>query len=202
MLLTLATEHKKCLLLLAEYSHQVLQDFCKLVLDYVRKGPSFKLYSVAAHKLEVTPEDIRDRVESLVYLLAECCKYKLTDKDFTELVASLGFTDEKEAVLSKSYTVLKKELLNALSASSLKLQRYHNLEWRFEVEVAKRSCLDQATPLITLDLALKNIEDSDKVEHVLLQTDPNNLLHLAQELEGAMQVCRGHRIRRYIRTMK
>ncbi|XP_012278719.1 COMM domain-containing protein 2-like isoform X2 [Orussus abietinus] len=127
---------------------------------------------------------------------------QLTDKDFTELVASLGFTDEKEAVLSKSYTVLKKELLNALSASSLKLQRYHNLEWRFEVEVAKRSCLDQATPLITLDLALKNIEDSDKVEHVLLQTDPNNLLHLAQELEGAMQVCRGHRIRRYIRTMK
>jgi CMP-N-acetylneuraminic acid synthetase len=51
--------------------------------------------------------------------------------------------------------------------------------------------------LVTLDFSLKNIASSNEIEHILLQTDPNNLLHLAQELETAVH--EGHS--RYICSM-
>ena len=47
---------------------------------------------------------------------------------------------------------------------------------------------------MTLDFSLQNNSNSDEIEHVLLQTDPNNLLHLAQELETAVREGRSRHI--------
>lgn len=50
---------------------------------------------------------------------------------------ALGFTEEKEAILSKLYSIKKDEILNALEEIGFKLSEYHDMEWRFEVQVTK-----------------------------------------------------------------
>lgn len=54
---------------------------------------------------------------------------------FRETVLELGFLDEHEVLLTKVYTVKREELTNALENLGLKLPQYHNMEWRFEVQV-------------------------------------------------------------------
>ncbi|XP_035734888.1 COMM domain-containing protein 2-like [Vespa mandarinia] len=184
MLLTLRPDHKKHVLFLIEQTPQVLQDFCKLALDYLQKGPNMKLYYAAAQKLEVEVDVIKNSVEGLINLLLESCNHKLSNEDFRDSIIALGFSEENEAILSKLYITKNKEISNILSATGFKIPEYHDLEWRFEVQTASRTLLKQVSPLITLDLTLKNNEN---MEHILLQTDPVNLLHMAQELEEALK---------------
>ncbi|XP_012146798.1 COMM domain-containing protein 2 [Megachile rotundata] len=202
MLLTLKPDHKKHVLLLVEHTSQVLQDFCKLAIDYLQKGPNVKLYNAAAQKLEVEANVIKNSVEGLVNLLLESCKYKLSAEDFRDSVISLGFSEEQEVILSKLYSVKKDEILDTLTNIGFKLPEYHDMEWRFEVQIASRSLLKQVAPLVTLDFSVKNPGKDESIEHVLLQTDPINLLHITQELEEALQEGRSQHIRRLSRVIK
>ncbi|CAK9807518.1 COMM domain-containing protein 2 [Anthophora quadrimaculata] len=202
MLLTLKPEHKKHVLLLTEHTPQVLQDFCKLALDYLQKGPNIKLYNAAAQKLEVDVSVIKNSVEGLVNLLLEGCRYKLSSEDFRDSVISLGFSEQQEVILSKLYNVKKDEISDTLKNVGFKLPEYHDMEWRFEVQVASRTLLKQVAPLITLDLSIKNSDKNENIEHVLLQTDPVNLLHLTQQLEEALAEGRSQHIRRLSRVIK
>ncbi|KAG5309124.1 COMD2 protein, partial [Pseudoatta argentina] len=202
MLLTLKPDHKKHMLFLVEQSSPVLQDFCKLALDYLQKGPNVKVYNAAAQKLNVELDVIKNSVEGLVNLLLESCKYKLSTEDFRDSIVALGFTEDKEAILSKLYSIKKDEVSDALEEIGFKLPRYHDMEWRFEVQTASRSLLKQVAPLISLDLSLKNPDNPEEIEHVLLQTDPTNLLHITQELEEALQESRSQHIRRISRAVK
>lgn len=202
MLLTLKPDHKKHVLFLAEQSLPVLQDFCKLALDYLQKGPNVKVYNAAAQKLNVELDVIKNSVEGLVNLLLESCKHKLSAENFRDSVVALGFTEDKEAILSKLYSIKRDEVSDALEEIGFKLPRYHDMEWRFEVQTASRSLLKQVAPLVTLDLSLKNPDNPEEVEHVLLQTDPTNLLHITQELEEALQESRSQHIRRISKAVK
>lgn len=69
------------------------------------------------------------------------------------------------------------------------------------LQIASRSMLRQVVPLVTLDFSLKNTSNSDEKNHVLLQTDPNNLMHLAQELEVAVHEGRSRHIRNIARIV-
>ncbi|XP_078033320.1 COMM domain-containing protein 2-like [Augochlora pura] len=202
MLLTLKPDHKKHVLLLTDHEPQVLQDFCKLALDYLQKGPNIKLYNAAAQKLEVEVNVIKNSVEGLVNLLLESCRYKLSSEDFRDSVIALGFSEDQEAILSKLYNVKRDEITSILANIGFKLPEYHDMEWRFEVQLASRSLLKQVAPLITLDLSIKNSDKDEGIEHVLLQTDPNNLLHITQELEEALREGRSQHIRRLSRVIK
>lgn len=202
MLLTLKPDHKKHVLFLTEHTTQVLQDFCKLALDYLQKGPNIKLYNAAAQKLRVEVDVIKNSVEGLVNLLLESCRYKLSSEDFRDSVIALGFSEDKETVLSRIYEVKRDEISEAFANIGFKLPEYYDMEWRFEVQVASRSLLQQVAPLVTLDLSVKNSDKPEDIEHVLLQTDPVNLLHMTQELEEALHEGRSQHIRRISRVIK
>lgn len=107
-------------------------------------------------------------------------------------------------MLSKFYESKQKEIQGVLSKLEVKESHYHDLDWRFEVIVASRSLLDQVTPIITMDLQLKTENgtgDGDRVEHVLLQTDPTNLVHIAEELEKALNESRSRHSRKIQRAL-
>ncbi|XP_063993136.1 COMM domain-containing protein 2 [Diachasmimorpha longicaudata] len=198
----ISPDHKPHLLFLLEQPVQVVQDFCKLVTDYLQKGPNLKLYAAAAQKLEVESKVIQNSVEGLVYLLVECTKNRLNLEAFKTLINDVGFTDERESLLCSLYTERQQELHDALADVGFNVPQYHNMEWRFEVQVASRTLLHQVVPSIALDLTLKNAGKSSPEEHVLLQSDPRNLLHLTHELEAAIQEGRSQHIRKIKRSIK
>lgn len=107
-------------------------------------------------------------------------------------------------MLSKFYESKQKEIQAVLLKLEIKEPHYHNLEWRFEVVVSSRALLEQVNPLITMDLQLKteNKEyEDDNIEHVLLQTDPTNLIHVAEELEKALNESRSRHSRKIQRAL-
>ncbi|KAG8034824.1 hypothetical protein G9C98_007900 [Cotesia typhae] len=119
-----------------------------------------------------------------------------------QLVISLGFIDDKEPLITNLYTSKKPELESSLSNIGFKLPEYHNMEWRFETQIASRSMLKQCDPFVTMDFALKNSDDSQKLQHIILQSDATNLLHVAEELEAALLEGRSQQIRKIKRSVK
>lgn len=63
---------------------------------------------------------------------------QLNAEDFRDSVIALGFTEEAEAILSKLYSIKKDEVTNTLEEIGFKLPKYHDMEWRFEVQVYNR----------------------------------------------------------------
>ncbi|KAK7866060.1 hypothetical protein R5R35_013560 [Gryllus longicercus] len=182
----------------------VLQDFCKLSLEYLKRGPNPKLYQSAAQKLNVQPEVIRNAVEGLVHLLIRSCKQKLNDLDFRDSMLTLGFSEAHQEILSAFFENKKEEILNVLNNYSHDLPHFKDLEWRFEVQLASRSLQHQITPLITMKLSLENRRGSVAIpgEQLVLQTDPTNLVHLTQVLEEALLEARSQHTRRFQRYIK
>ncbi|XP_023705076.1 COMM domain-containing protein 2 isoform X2 [Cryptotermes secundus] len=157
-------------------------------------------------KLDVQPEIIRNAVEGLVNLLVESCRHQLSDIDFHDTVLTLGFSEEHQETLESFYRGKKQEIYDVLSQLTLDQPHYHDLEWRFEVQVASRALQHQVTPLITMNLALETktglASDSTTTKNIVLQTDPTNLVHITQVLEEALQESRSQHSRRIQRSFK
>ncbi|XP_039295338.1 COMM domain-containing protein 2-like [Nilaparvata lugens] len=199
MILNLKEEHKAHLSLLFKQPVNVLQDFCKLALEYLVRGSKPKLYSSAAQKLEVEPDDIENAVEGIVFLLIESSKNKLNELDFRDTLLTVGFSEEQQAVLSELYKSKEKELNEVLPSSSLHLPHFKNLEWRFECQVSSRSVAKQLTPKVTLNLTLTGDKEPS---NILLQADPKNLQHMTGVLEKALKEARSQNSRRLQRRLK
>ncbi|MPC96905.1 COMM domain-containing protein 2 [Portunus trituberculatus] len=88
------------------------------------------------------------------------------------------------------------------------MPQYKNLEWRFDILVGSRSLRHIAEPLLTLQLSLdagsesKAGREEETCDKLLLQTDPNNLLHITSVLEDALHEARTHHSRRVQRYLK
>ncbi|KAF5290781.1 hypothetical protein FQA39_LY14624 [Lamprigera yunnana] len=169
-----------------------------------RNGPNLKVYNSASVKLEVKSEDVKNCVYGLVNLLLESCRHKLNDADFRDSLLTIGFAQEQQAILSKFYISKRKDITNILSKLSVQEPHYHDLNWRFEVQIASRSLLHQVTPLITMDFVLTEsanfIEQEPPKKHLLLQTDLSNLVHITEMLENALITSRSRYSRRIQRA--
>ncbi|XP_060518826.1 COMM domain-containing protein 2-like isoform X2 [Cylas formicarius] len=186
MLLSLSNEHKEHLQLLINQPERVILDFCKLAGEFLQNGINQKKYLTAAQKLDVGIDTIQNCIFGIINLLLLGCKNELSEQDFRDSILSLGFTEEIQAVLSKFYQAKQHEI-KELSRYKINEPHYHDLQWRFEVQLSSRCLRNQITPLITMDLILKTqSDDSQQITHNLLQTDPTNLVHLCNELENAL----------------
>ncbi|KAJ8920910.1 hypothetical protein NQ315_015703 [Exocentrus adspersus] len=201
MLISLRSDHKEHLQLLTTQPLQVVVDFCKLALDFLQNGPNLKRYTTAAQKLEVDVDVVQNCVFGLINLLILSCKHKLSEADFRDSVLTLGFSQEHQAVLSKFYES-KQNDIHRINHICINEPHYEDLKWRFEVQVSSRSLLQQVTPLIAMELVLKTQSDNGtEKESILLQTDPNNLLHIANELEHALSESRSRHSRKIQRAL-
>ena len=61
--------------------------------------------------------------------------FQLQNEKFKEAILSFGFTEEQETILRKFYEMKHSDFLRILHAFEIKRLQYHNLEWRFEVQV-------------------------------------------------------------------
>eukprot|EP00118_Oscarella_pearsei_P005361 m.24583 g.24583 ORF g.24583 m.24583 type:complete len:68 (+) comp28647_c0_seq2:66-269(+) len=67
MLIVLGDDHKEHLSFLSNVDTDVVREFCKLSVEFLRKGVNPKLYQAANQKLGVTAETVRHGVEGLMY---------------------------------------------------------------------------------------------------------------------------------------
>eukprot|EP00128_Syssomonas_multiformis_P011792 Colp12_sorted_trinity150504_noHs@27186 len=204
MLIILSDEHKAHLQFLSSVPLEVVAEFGKIALEFIRKGGSQKLYSSAAQKLGVPAMTIQNAVEGLIYLLTESAKLQISEVDFLDSVLILGFNEELNRLLYDTYVNNRKEIRNILSAMSMALPSYQDLDWRIDVQLASRSLRNQTVPNIILKLDTKDSGGviGSKVESTILQTDPAGLAHITSVLEGALGELKSGYTRRIQRNIR
>ncbi|XP_052815602.1 COMM domain-containing protein 2-like [Mya arenaria] len=199
MLLMFDEKHKKHLSFLVDIEIIVLQEFCRISLEFIKKGANSKIYESAAKKLGVPADTVQHGVEGLMYLLTESSKLLISEIDFQDSIMTLGFTEETRQELLQQYVDHRREIRSVLSEMAIDLPHYHNLEWRLDVQLASRSLRRQITPTVTMRLETK---DGDKTSSQVLQTDPVNLVHLTRCLDDALQEMKSPYCRRIVRNIK
>nr|XP_044988066.1 COMM domain-containing protein 2-like [Jaculus jaculus] len=194
----LIREHRGHLAFLPPMDGAVVVEFGRIAVEFLRRGSNPKIYESAARKLNVSSDTIQHGVEGLTYLLAESSKLMISELDFQESISALGFSEELNNLLLQLYSDNRKEIRAILSELAPDLPSYHNLEWRLDVQLASRSLQQQVRPSVTMKLHLTQNGDRDTR---VLQTDPATLLHLAQQLERALEEMTSH-CGRVVRNIK
>lgn len=148
-----------------------------------------------------------------------CLSLQISESDFVTATKN-EFTSEQTSVLWQFVTSKKDFMSNILSQISVKDLRFRELEWRLEARIASRSLLKQSIPFITIKMhldseivnenkdSLKPTEGEHSVakpnefrkKQVLFQIDPNNLIHVIDTLEKALEESKTHRIRNIVKT--
>nr|CAH7747581.1 unnamed protein product [Callosobruchus chinensis] len=202
MLVILREDHKSHIQLLQPLPADAVAEFCQTALSFLQNGGPIEMN---VQNVALDSEQVKNCIYALVNLLLIYCKHQVNDQEFKESVLALGFSEDQQSVLHKFYKS-KKEEIRELLHQHLPELHYEDLRWRFEAQVASRCLLEQATPLIAMELTLKNESPDNQLESVrekvMLQTDPNNLLHIAEELERALNEAKSSHSRRIRRILK
>lgn len=202
--------------LLTQQEPAVVGEFCKLSLQLLRQGGvKPRVFASAANKLDVQPQQVEDAVRGLIFLFIEGIQMSISSENFQQMISKYGFSSDASAIISKVFEDNREEFNQYLTKMGVQVPRYNDLEWRFDILVGSRSLHHIAEPLMTLQLSLdnassignENINDKSRKttngpEKLLLQTDPNNLVHMTKVLEEALQESHNHHFRRITRHMK
>jgi len=172
----------------------------RISLDFILKGPpNPKIFQAAAQRLGADVQTVQNGINGLMNLFTECSRLMIGEIDFQDSVMTLGFSEEVNKSLLDVYLANRKEIRNILSEMTVTVPHYHNLEWRFDVELASRSLHHQTNPLVLMKLHTK--EGEEKKSDVL-QVDPVNLIHMTNVLENAMNEMKTAHCRRIVRNIK
>ncbi|XP_078420384.1 COMM domain-containing protein 2 [Cetorhinus maximus] len=199
MLLVLSEEHKEHLGFLTRVDSAVVGEFCRIAVEFLKKGSNPKIFEGAARKLNVSTETVQHGVEGLMYLLTESSKIMISEVDFQDSVLVLGFPEDLNKLLLQLYLENRKEIRSILNELAPDFPHYHNLEWRLDVQLASRALRQQIKPLLTLKL---HLEQNGRQNANVLQTDPATLLHLIRKLEQALGEMKTNHCRRIVRNIK
>ncbi|XP_029906241.1 COMM domain-containing protein 2 [Myripristis murdjan] len=203
MLLVLSEEHKEHLAFLPQVDAAVVAEFGRIALEFLRRGPSPKVYEGAARKLGFPVETVQHGVEGLMFLMTESSKLMISEVDFRDSVLVLGFNEELNDVLLQLYMQHRSQIRSILSLLPAQMPAYRNLEWRLDVQLASRSLRQQVVPMVTMRLLLAK-GDGVHGEHSarVVQTDPATLLHLISTLEASLAAMKTNHARRILRNIK
>ncbi|KAG7155911.1 COMM domain-containing protein 2-like [Homarus americanus] len=216
MPLTISEDHRHQLSLLITQETQVVKEFCRLATQFLKQGVNPRIFGSAANKLGVQPLQVEDAIRALVFLLSHCTQAAASKMEFQDITTSLGFTKDAVKVLTDAYTDNETDIKEYLKTMGVQTPHYRNLEWRFDILVGSRTLTHIAEPLVTLQLSLDEntarsfqagesgtgIEERSECVKLLLQTDPNNLVHMTNVLEEALHEARTHHSRRIHRHLK
>ena len=200
MLLVLSEDQKEHIKFLTTLDLDVVREFAKISLDFILKGSSNpKIFQAAAQKLGVDVRTVKNGINGLMHVFTESSRLMIGEIDFQDSVMTLGFSEEIIQHLLQMYLHSRREVRDILSEMSLSTPQYHDLEWRFDVELASRALHHQTNPVVLMKLHTK---EGNTREVNTIQTDPANLVHLTAMLENAVQEMKTSHCRRIVRNIK
>lgn len=198
MLLILDDEHKEHLTFLNNVPLDVVKEFCRISVEFLKTGKNVKIFHTAAQKLNVDVQTVHHGVEGLMFLLMESAKMMPNEVSFEDSLVPLGFSPELRSELLSVYMEHRDLIRHLLSHMCISTPHYHDLEWRFDVQLATRTLRHQVSPQVVLKF---HLDTDTKKKTVSLQTDPVNLIHLTRELEAALTEAKSAHCRRIFRNI-
>jgi len=179
--------------------HAVVEEFCKISLEFIRKGATSRsIFKGAAEKLGVPPDVVEHGVEGLANLFTQASRHLLNEIDFIDSLLVLSFPEELNNRLKDFYLANRSEIRTLLADMSMQLPEYRSLDWRLDVQVASRSMRQQTQPVYILKLELSGTESGS----IMLQSDLSNLKFLTKELENALNESKTGYFSRIMRNVK
>jgi len=198
MLLTINDKAKEDIEYLKQFAPDVLTEFCKISLEFIRKGANPKLYSGAAKKLGVATTIVQHSVEGLSFLLLESSRSLVSEMEFLDSLLLLQFPKDIAEALKELYIKHRREIRVMLAELSFSLPHYEDVNWRLDVQLASRTLRNQINPILTVKLT--TLHPEEKVQY--FQIDYLNLRQLVSELEVALKEVRSGHCRRIVRNVR
>jgi len=199
MIIILDDKHKLDLQFVKDRPIEVVAEFIRISIEFLKKGSNAKLYNGAAKSLGVEVKQIEAVVEGISQLFSEASKYMVSEADFKDTLLVLGFSPEQNQQLLDLYLENRTEIRSIQKQLSFDLPSFVNLDWRLDVQLASRSLRGQMNPVFLLKLdTISNNEPTTQ----MLQTDYANLKHMTEELESALKEMKSAYCRRILRNIK
>ena len=200
MLLVLNDQQKEHLSLLTQIDADVAKEFCKIAVDFIKEGVNTKKCQLAAQKLNIQSDHIRQAIEAVMHILNESSKLEIDEMDFKDSLEGLELPEELCQFLLECYLINRTEIRSLLRSMSIALPKYTNLEWRFDVVISSRMLKQQTTPEILFKLFTQN--NMGEIETKVLKTDPVNLQHMTLVLDEALRELKSSHCRRIAKNIK
>jgi len=191
MIVVFSEQHKTDLALLSSQPVAVVNEFCKITLDFIRKGSSAqdkKKLAAAAKKLGIPQKSVESVISALCFLFIEACKLNLREKDFRDSLIPLEYPEEHNNCLKTEWLANKDEIRQLLLDMLVDLPHFVDLDWRLDIQLASRSSRNLLSPIFLIHLKTTvGFSDTQRENVISLQTDYSNLQHITTELETALE---------------
>jgi hypothetical protein len=178
------------------------EHFALLAACIIASHPSHPSLPSSTEALSVDAVALTAVVHGLGFLLLEATKRSVTAEDFAASVSPLSLPPEVASAISASLASHSRVLLASLSAASLVLPHYADLQWRLDVEVSRRSISGRCEAMYLLELTVAGGSSSREEQKLLMQSDYAAMLQLEKELEAAVKGLQSKEARRILRYVK
>jgi len=164
-------------------------------------------YSMSFLFGEITEEDMKsvcrssqipfptflEAVDALSWIVCESVRLKLSTDNFREFIADIDFLNTRDVL--EVYQQSSNRLRQSLNIVSPEFEKFVSIDWRMQVEVARRSLRNFKRPHVVIDL--KTNKNSYNLE-----LTPQGLVQLYETLDAALQSSRTAKFRRIQRFVK
>jgi len=199
MIIILDDKHKLDLQFIKDRPVEVISDFVRISVEFIKNGANPKLYNSAAKTLGVDVKQIEAVIEGIARLFQEGARFMISEQDFLDTLLVLGFSKEHNQQLKELYLANRQTIRTLQKQLSFDLPHYVNMDWRLDVQLASRCARGQLNPIFLL--RLDTVTDTE-LKSTFLQTDYSNLKHLCEELEIALKEMKSAYCRRILRNIK
>lgn len=170
-----------------------VQRMLRIAASYLMGTVSEEDIKQYAKKVNVAYQTLSEAIDALCFVLCEAVRCRCTVRQFREFIAELEYLNTPEVL--EVYAEMIDGVREALNRSAHSTDHFVSLDWRVEIEFARRSLRSFRRPKATLDLK------TDKKE-LIFETPPASLVQLYQTLDAALQTCRSSKFRRIQRFVK
>mmetsp|Transcript_24856 Transcript_24856/g.60521 ORF Transcript_24856/g.60521 Transcript_24856/m.60521 type:complete len:207 (+) Transcript_24856:60-680(+) len=197
----LSDQAKSDLKFLKRVDADTLTAFCELAVRFATRGFDAAAFKAAAQRFGLAAEPLRRALDALAHLFGEATKLALTEPEFGVSLDLVGHGSATVNDVLKQYYAAHGAALRAV-LGELRGDDVHHfdaLEWRLDVELATRSSHARAKPVVLLKFDTRNNQQGRRSH--LVEADPVELRHLADELQAALNELKTGNVRRVMRNV-
>lgn len=187
--------------LLPTISIKFLEEFCRIAFENIQKGGvNKKTYAKAASQIGTEADTVMKAINSLTQVFLQASRLNAGAASFHMALQDLNFSEEQRQLITKYYKMKLASLRSYISNTQMKIQQYHNLDWRLNLQLATRCARHNIKPSFLLELETEDADGNPCVQ--MMESDYANMKHISDELDRALAETRAKHANRIFRYVK